>query len=117
VYGDQVVFHGRVVGQEAGTGSAFAAVPAQNATGNWIKVVQRVPVRIALDPAEVTRHPLRLGLSMRVQIETRDQRGPSLLQAGIRHQQYATKVFEREDVGAERIIARALGPARDVAAR
>jgi membrane fusion protein (multidrug efflux system) len=117
VYGDQVVFHGRVVGQEAGTGSAFAAVPAQNATGNWIKVVQRVPVRIALDPAEVTRHPLRLGLSMRVRIETRDQRGPSLLQAGIRHQQYATKVFEGEDVGAAHIIARALGPVRDVAAR
>jgi membrane fusion protein (multidrug efflux system) len=117
VYGDEVVFHGRVVGQEAGTGSAFAAVPAQNATGNWIKVVQRVPVRIALDPAEVTRHPLRLGLSMQVEIDTHDRRGPSLLQAGVRRQQYETKVFEREDVGAERIIARALGPVRDMAAR
>jgi membrane fusion protein (multidrug efflux system) len=117
VYGDKIVFHGRVTGQEAGTGSAFAAVPAQNATGNWIKVVQRVPVRIALDPAEVERHPLRLGLSMRAQIDTRDQRGPTLLQAGIRRQQYATQVFEHEDVGAERIIARALGPARAVATR
>lgn len=119
VYGDQVVFHGRVAGQEAGTGSAFAAAPAQNATGNWIKVVQRVPVRIALDPAEVTRHPLRLGLSMHVDIDTSDQRGPSLLQAGERRQQYATQVFEREDAGAERVIERAIGLAHghSVAAR
>lgn len=112
VYGDGVVFHGRVVGEEAGTGSAFAAAPPQNATGNWIKVVQRVPVRIALDPAEVTRYPLRLGLSMQVDIDTADRRGPGLLQAGVKRQQYATQVFESEDAGAERIIERALGPLR-----
>jgi membrane fusion protein (multidrug efflux system) len=119
VYGDKVVFHARVAGQEAGTGSAFAATPAQNATGNWIKVVQRVPVRIALDPAEVVRHPLRLGLSMRVAIDTRDRRGASLLEAGVQRRQYATAVFEREDVDAQRIIDRALGKAqvRAVAAR
>lgn len=109
VYGSEVVFHGRVVGQEAGTGSAFAAVPAQNATGNWIKVVQRVPVRIALDPAELRRHPLRLGLSMRVEVDTRDRGGPALLQAGVQRTEYATAVFAREDAGAEAIIARALG--------
>jgi len=64
LYGADVVFHGCIEGIEAGTGAAFASVPAQNATGNWIKVVQRVPVRIALDPAELRAHPLRIGLSM-----------------------------------------------------
>jgi membrane fusion protein (multidrug efflux system) len=64
VYGGQVVYHCRVLGLEAGTGAAFAAIPAQNASGNWIKVVQRVPVRIALDPAELADHPLLIGLSM-----------------------------------------------------
>jgi membrane fusion protein, multidrug efflux system len=71
LYGEDVVFHGRVVGLGGGTGSAFALIPAQNATGNWIKVVQRVPVRIRLDPAELRRHPLRVGLSMTAIIDTR----------------------------------------------
>jgi len=69
-YGGAVVYHGRVVGLGAGTGSAFAVIPAQNATGNWIKVVQRVPVRIALDPQELTEHPLRVGLSMEATVDT-----------------------------------------------
>jgi membrane fusion protein (multidrug efflux system) len=69
VYGSQVTYHGRVQGFEAGTGSAFATIPAQNATGNWIKVVQRVPVRIALDPAELSQHPLLIGLSMTATID------------------------------------------------
>jgi membrane fusion protein, multidrug efflux system len=73
LYGNSVVYHGRVVGIGGGTGSAFALLPAQNATGNWIKVVQRVPVRIALDPAELAEHPLRVGLSMDVSINTRPQ--------------------------------------------
>ncbi|TNE40457.1 MAG: HlyD family efflux transporter periplasmic adaptor subunit [Sphingomonadales bacterium] len=64
LYGSDVTFHGRVVGLAGGTGSAFALIPAQNATGNWIKVVQRLPVRIALDPRELAEHPLRVGLSM-----------------------------------------------------
>jgi membrane fusion protein, multidrug efflux system len=63
-WGKAVKFHGRVVGLSGGTGSAFAVIPAQNATGNWIKVVQRLPVRIALDPRELEQHPLRVGLSM-----------------------------------------------------
>jgi membrane fusion protein (multidrug efflux system) len=71
LYGEDVVFHGRVAGLAGGTGSAFALIPAQNATGNWIKVVQRVPVRIRLDPAELRRHPLRVGLSMTAVIDTR----------------------------------------------
>jgi membrane fusion protein, multidrug efflux system len=70
-YGGDVTFHGRVVGFAGGTGSAFALIPAQNATGNWIKVVQRLPVRIALDPKELREHPLRVGLSMEATVDTR----------------------------------------------
>ncbi|MBV1688852.1 HlyD family efflux transporter periplasmic adaptor subunit [Novosphingobium sp. G106] len=69
IYGSKVTYHGRVVGFSGGTGSAFSLIPAQNATGNWIKVVQRVPVRIALDPKELAAHPLRVGLSMEAEID------------------------------------------------
>jgi membrane fusion protein (multidrug efflux system) len=75
LYGDDVVFHGRVVGFSGGTGSAFALIPAQNATGNWIKVVQRLPVRIALDRKELARHPLRVGLSMEAEIDVSAEAG------------------------------------------
>jgi membrane fusion protein (multidrug efflux system) len=68
LYGEDVVFHGRVMGFSGGTGAAFALVPAQNATGNWIKVVQRLPVRIQLEPRELSAHPLRVGLSMNVDV-------------------------------------------------
>ena len=78
LYGDEVEYHGRVVGFGAGTGAAFALLPAQNATGNWIKIVQRVPVRIELDSAEIKAHPLRIGLSMGVEVEVRDSSGPQL---------------------------------------
>ncbi len=67
-----MVFHGRVKGFAGGTGAAFALIPAQNATGNWVKVVQRLPVRILLDPKDVKAHPLRVGLSMNAVIDTRD---------------------------------------------
>ncbi len=70
-YGSDVVFHGRVIGFAGGTGGAFSLIPAQNATGNWIKVVQRLPVRIALDPGELRDHPLRVGLSMSAVVDTR----------------------------------------------
>jgi len=69
LYGGNVTYHGRVAGLAGGTGSSFALIPAQNATGNWIKVVQRVPVRIALDPKELAEHPLRVGLSTEVEID------------------------------------------------
>ncbi|MCC6246641.1 MAG: efflux RND transporter periplasmic adaptor subunit [Rubrivivax sp.] len=72
VYGTRVKFRGTVAGLGAGTGAAFALLPAQNATGNWIKIVQRVPVRIALDAAELKAHPLRVGLSMHVTVDVRD---------------------------------------------
>jgi len=75
LYGHKVVFHGVIAGFNGGTGSAFALIPAQNATGNWIKVVQRLPVRIALDPNELVAHPLRVGLSVDAQVDLRS--GPS----------------------------------------
>ncbi len=69
LYGDDVEYHGTVIGFAGGTGSAFALIPAQNATGNWIKVVQRLPVRIKLDPKQLAEHPLRVGLSMEATID------------------------------------------------
>lgn len=78
IYGDDVIYHGKVVGLDMGTGSAFSLLPAQNATGNWIKVVQRLPVRIELDPAEVAKHPLRIGLSTLVKIDTANAEGAVL---------------------------------------
>jgi membrane fusion protein (multidrug efflux system) len=78
IYGSDIKFHGRVLGLSAGTGSAFSLLPAQNATGNWIKVVQRVPVRIALDPKELEAHPLRVGLSMTVDVDITNKQGSAL---------------------------------------
>jgi len=71
VYGSSVTYHGKVAGFSGGSGAAFSAIPAQNATGNWIKVVQRLPVRIDLDAAELQRKPLKVGLSMDAEIDTR----------------------------------------------
>ena len=76
IYGSGVVYRGRLVGLGAGSGSAFALLPPQNASGNWIKIVQRVPVRIALDAQDLKQHPLRLGLSTSVRVDVRDQSGP-----------------------------------------
>ena len=75
IYGKEVIYHGKVIGLSAGTGSAFSVLPAQNATGNWIKVTQRLPVRIALDSKELQQHPLRVGLSMHAELDSRDQQG------------------------------------------
>jgi membrane fusion protein (multidrug efflux system) len=85
VYGSDVVFSGKVVGIDMGTGSAFSLLPAQNATGNWIKVVQRLPVRIELDAKQVAAHPLRIGLSTLVTVDTSDQQG--LMLANLVHEQ------------------------------
>lgn len=76
MFGSRVVYHGRVLGLGAGTGAAFALLPPQNASGNWIKIVQRLPVRVALDATQLREHPLRIGLSVTVQIDTRDTSGP-----------------------------------------
>ncbi|MGJ7916157.1 efflux RND transporter periplasmic adaptor subunit [Massilia sp. LXY-6] len=104
-YGKDVVYHGKVVGEEAGTGSAFSLMPAQNATGNWIKVVQRVPVRIALDPREVARHPLQLGLSMRASVDTHKRGWPRLTSGLATRQSYRTEVFADEGRAADKLVA------------
>src|SRR5471030_249203 len=106
VYGSSVKYHGKVIGFSAGTGSAFATLPPQNATGNWIKIVQRLPVRIALDPKELAAHPLRIGLSMDVDAETRDDSGTQL--AAAVNTTYRTNVFaqygEQADAEITKII-------------
>lgn len=113
VYGSSVVFHGKVVGFSAGTGSAFSLLPAQNATGNWIKVVQRLPVRIELDPNELEKHPLRIGLSMTVDVTIKDENGGQLGDA--KNTVYQTNVFDKygDEADAEiaRVIAANAGPA------
>lgn len=82
-YGKDIVFNGTVVGLDMGTGSAFSLLPAQNASGNWIKVVQRLPVRIALDETQLEEHPLRIGLSTEVTVDTLDKNG-KVLSKGMR---------------------------------
>jgi membrane fusion protein (multidrug efflux system) len=104
LYGSSVTYHGKVVGLDAGTGSAFALLPAQNATGNWIKVVQRVPVRIVLDPQELKAHPLRIGLSMDVEVDVAKQDGPPLAQDQRKEPALATRAFEPEHHEADAII-------------
>ena len=104
VYGSSVVFHGKVVGFSAGTGSAFSLLPAQNATGNWIKVVQRLPVRIELDPQELEKHPLRIGLSMNVDVNIKDENGSQLGDA--QNTVYQTNVFDKYGDQADAEIAR-----------
>jgi membrane fusion protein (multidrug efflux system) len=103
VYGKTVTYTGRVAGLGAGTGAAFALLPAQNATGNWIKVVQRVPVRIALDPAQLAEHPLRVGLSMAVEVDVRDQGGKTLADAPSTEQ---AQVATLDDAGAQEAVQR-----------
>ena len=93
-YGGKIKYHGRVSGLGAGSGNAFALLPPQNASGNWIKVVQRVPVRITLDPRELTKYPLRIGLSVNAEVDTADTSGPVL--GGQSAQPYAPQT---SDVG------------------
>jgi len=104
VYGSSVKYHGKVIGFSAGTGSAFATLPAQDATGNWIKIVQRLPVRIALDPKELEAHPLRIGLSMVVDADTRIDSGTQLGAAV--NTTYHTDVFAQYGAQADAGIAR-----------
>jgi membrane fusion protein (multidrug efflux system) len=104
VYGGRVDFHGTVAGVDAGTGSAFALLPAQNATGNWIKVVQRVPVRVQIPDAELAAHPLRIGLSMEVSVDTHAGSDGKPL-APVPAHQYSTPVYGQRMAGAEQLIA------------
>ena len=101
LYGGSFRYHGKVAGFGAGTGSAFALLPAQNATGNWIKIVQRVPVRIALDAHELAEHPLQIGLSMKAEVSVRDGSGARLPELAHNAPAYATDVFHSVDEAAD----------------
>jgi membrane fusion protein (multidrug efflux system) len=113
LYGESVVFHGRVSGLGSGTGAAFALLPAQNATGNWIKVVQRVPVRIQLDPRELIAHPLRVGLSMQVTVDVSRQDGKLLADVPRAQPLAQTDLYDTQlrlaDLHVQRIISANLG--------
>ncbi|RQH09611.1 HlyD family efflux transporter periplasmic adaptor subunit [Paraburkholderia dinghuensis] len=106
VYGSAIKYHGRIEGFSAGTGSAFATLPAQNATGNWIKIVQRLPVRIQLDPRELEAHPLRIGLSMLVDVNTHDDSGTQL--GAATNTSYRTDVFAQYGEQADAEIAKVI---------
>jgi membrane fusion protein (multidrug efflux system) len=107
VYGHSVKYHGKLVGLSAGTGSVFALLPAQNASGNWIKIVQRVPVRIAVDPEELKAHPLRVGLSTTVTVDVRDSSG-ALIASRVRSEPIPVQASLGNDPAVEARIARIL---------
>ena len=104
LYGSDVKFSGTIDSLGAGTGSAFALLPAQNATGNWIKIVQRVPVRIHINAEELAKHPLRVGLSTQVDVNLRDQSGPVLAQQPPQKASFSTSVYDRQLAEADAMI-------------
>ena len=104
IYGSQVVFQGSVAGIGGGTGSVFSVLPPQNATGNWIKIVQRIPVRITLNQEQIKEHPLRLGLSMEVTVDIHDTNKPYVPEIRPDHPLFATDVFATQEEGAEALI-------------
>lgn len=104
LYGSDVTYHGHVASLGIGTGSSMSLLPAQNATGNWIKIVQRVPVRIALDAKELAEHPLRIGLSMHVEVDMHDRTGPALSQSEPEKTEYSTSIYQQQLDEAEQRI-------------
>jgi membrane fusion protein (multidrug efflux system) len=118
VYGKKVEYRGTVAGLGAGTGAAFALLPAQNATGNWIKVVQRVPVRVALDPQQIAANPLRVGLSMDAEVDVANQDGKTLAdapRAAAQAQAYSA-LDKRADEEVRKVVSANLGRGRSVPA-
>lgn len=113
IYGGGVEYHGHVIGLGAGTGSAFSLLPAQNATGNWIKVVQRVPVRIAIDAKDLDQHPLRIGLSTAVRVDISDDKGDVLAKSPSTTAVAQTTVYDdvaaKADAAADAIVQQNLG--------
>lgn len=103
-YGNNIIYHGHVLGLLPGTGSVFALLPAQNATGNWIKVVQRVPVRISLPVKELRKHPLRLGLSMHATINIHNHNGSSLSTVAAAQHGQSTQVYAHQLQGATALV-------------
>ncbi|MCK9797636.1 HlyD family efflux transporter periplasmic adaptor subunit [Pseudomonas sp. MAFF 302030] len=106
IYGSDVKYSGTIDSLGAGTGSAFALLPAQNATGNWIKIVQRVPVRVHINAEELAKHPLRVGLSTQVSVNLRDQSGPVLAQQPPQKASFSTNVYDRQLGEADALITR-----------
>ncbi|WP_311970985.1 efflux RND transporter periplasmic adaptor subunit [Pseudomonas baltica] len=106
IYGSDIKYSGTIDSLGAGTGSAFALLPAQNATGNWIKIVQRVPVRIHINADELARHPLRIGLSTVVDVDLHDQSGPVLAQQPPQKASFTTNVYDQQLGEADAMIAR-----------
>src|SRR5579863_7066816 len=117
LYGAHVVYHGKVAGFGAGTGAAFSLLPAQNATGNWIKIVQRVPVRVALDPREIASHPLQIGLSMRVDVDVHDGNGARLPQLASTATPWSTDVFGTSTAQADARVAAIISANEPASAR
>jgi len=107
IYGGKVTYHGHVEGLGAGSGSAFALLPPQNASGNWIKIVQRVPVRVALDPEELKGHPLRVGLSVTATVSVKDTFGP-LMTSQVTAADTRADLGEDSNAKSDAIIARIL---------
>lgn len=101
MYGSHVQYHGKVLGLNAGTGSALAVLPAQNASGNWIKIVQRLPVRIGLDTRELEEHPLFLGLSTAVEVDVHDQSGAALSKQPVWQPTLSTDAYAAQEAGAD----------------
>lgn len=101
-----VTYHGKIFGLNAGTGSAFSLLPPQNATGNWIKIIQRLPVRIEMDPRELEKHPLQLGLSMEVNTNTHDTKGVALAQSSPLKPLYQTVIYSKQLADANELIAK-----------
>ena len=104
LYGKDKTFNGKVVGIEMGTGSAFSLLPTQNATGNWIKVVQRVPVRIQLDPQQLAENPLRIGLSATVKVNVTDSQGETLRDQAPATTLYSTNVLQYDESAVNNLI-------------
>lgn len=104
LYGSEVKYSGTVDSLGVGTGSAFSLLPAQNATGNWIKIVQRVPVRIRVNAEELAKNPLRIGLSMDVNVSLHDQSGPALAQQPPREAVFSTDVYQEQLASADQLI-------------
>jgi membrane fusion protein (multidrug efflux system) len=106
LYGDDVQYRGTVESLGVGTGSAFSLLPAQNASGNWIKIVQRLPVRIHLEPDNLQKHPLRIGLSTTVNVDLHNQDGEVLAQKPLLQPRFSTDVYDKQLADADALIAR-----------
>jgi len=108
LYGDDVEYQGTIESLGIGTGSAFSLLPAQNASGNWIKIVQRLPVRITLDPHDMQKHPLRIGLSMNARVDIRNVDGHLLSQKTVSSPRFATDVYQDSLEAADKLVAKIL---------